>query len=32
MSSIITATDITVRYSDRAILDVATPAIDEVWG
>jgi ATP-binding cassette subfamily F protein uup len=29
MSTIINATDITVRYSDRAILDVATLAIDE---
>jgi ATP-binding cassette subfamily F protein uup len=29
MSTIINATDVTVRYSDRAILDVATLAIDE---
>jgi ABC transport system ATP-binding/permease protein len=29
MSTIITATDITVRYGERAVLDTATLAIEE---
>ena len=29
MSTILNATDVTVRYNDRAILDAATLAIDE---